>query len=138
MPQELARQDADEKRAPTTPIVAAAIDPRILQANERTLLAWVRTAVGLMAFGFVIARVGLWLREVNPAEARGASRSVALGALVIAFAAATSIGAVVRFRTLRARYLRGDLSPAGHGMETAVAVGVAVLGVILCAVLVLR
>ena len=31
-------------------------DPRVYQANERTLLAWLRTGIGLMAFGFVVAR----------------------------------------------------------------------------------
>jgi len=33
-------------------------------ANERTLLAWVRLAVGMFAFGFVIARFGLFLSEM--------------------------------------------------------------------------
>jgi len=32
-------------------------------ANERTLLAWVRTAVALIGLGFVISRFGLLLRE---------------------------------------------------------------------------
>jgi len=34
-------------------------DPRVLFAAERTLLAWGRTAAGLMAFGFLIERAGL-------------------------------------------------------------------------------
>jgi putative membrane protein len=36
-------------------------DPRVFFAAERTLLAWVRTGVTLMAFGFVVARFGLFL-----------------------------------------------------------------------------
>lgn len=44
-------------------------DPRILFAAERTLLAWVRTGLALMGFGFVVARFGLFLREL--AAARG-------------------------------------------------------------------
>ena len=35
-------------------------------AAERTLMAWVRTALGLMALGFVIDRFGLILRHVIP------------------------------------------------------------------------
>jgi putative membrane protein len=31
-------------------------DPRVLFAAERTLMAWSRTAAGLMAFGFLIER----------------------------------------------------------------------------------
>lgn len=37
---------------PTPPV-----DPRLLMAAERTFLAWVRTGIALMAFGFVIARI---------------------------------------------------------------------------------
>jgi len=34
-------------------------DPRVLFAAERTLMAWSRTAAGLMAFGFVIDRTAV-------------------------------------------------------------------------------
>lgn len=34
-------------------------DPRVLFAAERTLMAWSRTAAGLMAFGFVIDRTAM-------------------------------------------------------------------------------
>jgi len=37
-------------------------DPRVFFAAERTLLAWVRTGLTVMAFGFVVARFGLFLR----------------------------------------------------------------------------
>ena len=39
-------------------------DPRVYFAAERTLLAWVRTGLALMGFGFVVARFGLFLREL--------------------------------------------------------------------------
>ena len=35
-------------------------------ANERTFLAWVRTAIAVMAFGFVIERFDLFLQLVAP------------------------------------------------------------------------
>jgi putative membrane protein len=41
-------------------------DPRVFFAAERTLLAWVRTALGLVGLGFVVARFGLFLRLVRP------------------------------------------------------------------------
>jgi putative membrane protein len=34
-------------------------------AAERTLLAWLRTGLALMGFGFVVARFGLFLQELN-------------------------------------------------------------------------
>jgi putative membrane protein len=33
-------------------------------ANERTFLAWVRTALGLLGLGFVLARMGLFLEQL--------------------------------------------------------------------------
>jgi putative membrane protein len=39
-------------------------------ANERTFLAWVRTAIAMMAFGFVIERFDLFLRYATPFAAQ--------------------------------------------------------------------
>ena len=41
-------------------------DPRVFFAAERTLLAWVRTALGLIGLGFVVARFGLFVRLMRP------------------------------------------------------------------------
>src|SRR6266571_2715736 len=34
-------------------------------ANERTFLAWVRTSLAIMGFGFIVERFGLLLREIG-------------------------------------------------------------------------
>ncbi|HXC51638.1 MAG TPA: DUF202 domain-containing protein [Candidatus Limnocylindrales bacterium] len=39
-------------------------DPRQYMAAERTFLSWMRTGISLMGFGFVVARFGLFLREI--------------------------------------------------------------------------
>jgi putative membrane protein len=36
-------------------------DPRVFFAAERTLLAWVRSGMAVMALGFVVAKFGLFL-----------------------------------------------------------------------------
>jgi putative membrane protein len=41
------------------------IDPRVHYAAERTLLAWIRTGLALMGFGFVVARFSLFLRDLT-------------------------------------------------------------------------
>jgi putative membrane protein len=40
-------------------------DPRVYFAAERTFLAWIRTGMALMGFGFVVARFGMFLRELQ-------------------------------------------------------------------------
>lgn len=47
-------------------------DPRVFFAAERTLLAWVRTGLTIMAFGFVVARFGLFLRLLAIQDAKSA------------------------------------------------------------------
>lgn len=49
-------------------------------ANERTFLAWLRTALAVMAFGFLLERFGLSGEEATPVPAGAAL--VALGAVV--------------------------------------------------------
>jgi putative membrane protein len=43
-------------------------DPRVYFAAERTFLAWIRTGLALMGFGFVVARFGLFLKELGAAQ----------------------------------------------------------------------
>jgi len=40
-------------------------DPRVFFAAERTLMAWNRTGLTLMAFGFVLERFGLFLHVLR-------------------------------------------------------------------------
>lgn len=33
-------------------------------ANERTFLAWIRTSIGIMAFGFVVEKFALFIKQI--------------------------------------------------------------------------
>ncbi len=38
---------------------------RVHLANERTFLAWIRTSIGLMAFGFVVEKFALFVKQLS-------------------------------------------------------------------------
>lgn len=83
-------------------------DPRIYMAAERTFLAWIRTGIAFMGFGFVVARFGLFLREIalgnNMAVAQhnnGFSLPVGI-ALIVAGILVTLIAAIRHHRYVKA------------------------------------
>jgi len=47
-------------------------------AAERTLLAWIRTGLALMGFGFVVARFGLFLQQLQVAQHASSAQSYGL------------------------------------------------------------
>lgn len=82
-------------------------DPRIPLAADRTLLAWVRTGLAMMGFGFVVARFGLFLREA--AANQGAAAPQSQGASVWLGAGLVVLGVVVNLLAAaqHIRFLRG-------------------------------
>jgi putative membrane protein len=104
-------------------------DPRLFQANERTLLAWLRTGVSLITFGFVIARTSVWVRKDEPLTAtRGADL---IGALFVLLGALTEIVGIARFLRTRRALLAGELAPLGATEIVAIGGSVALLGLLL-------
>ena len=111
-------------------------DLRILQANERTLLAWVRTGLALMAFGFVLGRIAVWLKMEHP-ERGESSVSLGLGIAIVAVGAACQVIGATRFlRTRRAIVNDAPIVP-GPVAPVVLAIAVAVAGLALAGYLVL-
>ena len=118
------------------------VDSRVRLAAERTLLAWVRTGLAMMGFGFVVARFALWLRllavGVPGAPTPRHHLSVWFGTtLVLLGVVATSVAAMRHRRYVRAL----DAGESDPDLPASVVIGLAAIlaavGVAMAALLVL-
>lgn len=113
----------------TVPVIPAMPDPDLREhlAAERTFLAWIRTALAIIAFGFVLGRVG---HMYAPPGVR--DPSLWFGALVALFGVALNILSIFEYRALIARMnqAHGTAWPPAR-LPIATAVFVAVCGALL-------
>ena len=115
-------------------------DPRVYFAAERTLLAWIRTGLGLMGVGFAVARFGFFLRELHMGAATESTRSnrfsVWSGVAIVALGVLVNVSAVTEHLRITAQLRDGNWEP-GRASRNAVAlalllavVGIAIAGYI--------
>jgi putative membrane protein len=104
-------------------------------ANERTFLAWVRTAIAVMAFGFVIERFDLFLQVAAPALAQrqlsghGQLFANIAGLAFIGIGVAMIAIAGLRFaRTAREIDSEAEVPNPGERFDVALAVLIGLLG----------
>jgi len=90
-------------------------DPRVLFAAERTLLAWNRTSVSLMAFGFVVERFGLFLQIIGREEIKVFQRHISffVGESFVILAALMALYSVWQHRRLLRSVRAADI-PEGY------------------------
>jgi putative membrane protein len=115
-------------------------DPRVRFAAERTLLAWIRTGLALMGFGFVVARFGLFLHELaierptNSKSAYGWSLWIGTG-LVVLGVIVTLLAAAQHRQVVQRIERRQEYVAPRWSLGVVVAVALAVLGMAMVAYL---
>ena len=85
-------------------------------ANERTFLAWVRTAIAVVVFGFAIGRFAIAMRQLTEVQGqalRTAGLSVWLGMSSILGGVVMVTAGLLRYRKTRAQLDAGTFEPAG-------------------------
>lgn len=108
-------------------------DPRVQLATERTLLAWIRTGLALMAFGFVVARFALLLQAMGVKTSPFFSvKATILGVLLVALGIIVNVIAPLHYR----RYYRrireaGAMQYSASALSTFVAYTLALIGIVL-------
>jgi putative membrane protein len=111
-------------------------------AAERTFLAWIRTGLALMGFGFVVARFGLFLRELARTTLTRMPRfessgvSLAVGTSLLLIGSAVTVAATINHVRLVTRLNRGETIARPSGTAIAVALTLSGLGLVLAAYLV--
>ena len=110
-------------------------------ANERTFLAWIRTSIAVITLGFVIAKFGVWLREIatrlDPqTPVRSTGMSLPMGVTMMALGGALAVLAAWHYHLVNLAIERGEVR-ANRGLIVIVTIAVALLAVMMIAYLLL-
>ena len=108
-------------------------------ANERTFLAWIRTSIGIMAFGFVVEKFAFFIKKLsyffgksNVVEAPPTSigYSSIFGIALVAMGALMGILAFVRYKKVE-REIDEDTYKPSVILDILVAMGILAIGIFL-------
>lgn len=104
-------------------------------ANERTFLAWVRTSIGIMAFGFVVERFALFTRQLSFLLGKEIAPppkgySAFLGIVLVGLGALMGVLAFIRYRQV-ARQIDEDTYYPSPLLNIMLTLSVLVIGTVL-------
>ena len=86
-------------------------------ANERTFLAWIRTSIAVMGFGFVVVKFSFFIRQLTLFAGEGIvlpeqGYSSAIGISLVITGAIMTLLSFLRYRAIEKHLLRGTYFPS--------------------------
>lgn len=99
------------------------------------MLAWMRTGIALMGFGFVVARFGLFLREIATMRVKESEQgqprlSLWVGTSLVLIGVAVILASAINHFRFRSKFVRGEpfITPKGL-LALSVAILLAIVGI---------
>jgi uncharacterized membrane protein YidH (DUF202 family) len=108
---------------------------RVHMANERTFLAWIRTSIAVMAFGFVVEKFSLFVKQMAYYMGREASPpapgySSRIGILLVGLGMLMGVLAFIRYKRVERQIDEDTYSPSPV-LSVMLAISVIVIGMFL-------
>jgi len=108
---------------------------RVHMANERTFLAWIRTSVAVMAFGFVVEKFSLFVKQMAYYMGKEASPpppgySSVIGILLVGLGMLMGVLAFIRYKKVE-RQIDEDMYAPSPVLSVLLAISVIVVGMFL-------
>ena len=112
---------------------------RVHMANERTFLAWIRTSIGIMAFGFVVEKFALFIKKlayffgqpgISKAVPVSMGYSTIFGIVLVALGAVMGLLAFIRYKKIE-REIDEDTYKPSLLLDILVAIGILAIGIFL-------
>jgi uncharacterized membrane protein YidH (DUF202 family) len=114
-------------------------DARVHMANERTFLAWIRTSIGIMAFGFVVEKFALFMKklpyffgkpDIPKAIPASIGYSTVFGILLVAMGALMGLLAFIHYKKTERQIDEDNYRPSII-LDILVAMGILAIGIFL-------
>jgi uncharacterized membrane protein YidH (DUF202 family) len=112
---------------------------QVHMANQRTFLSWIRTSIGIMAFGFVVEKFALFMRNLSfffgkPVTTDAApgsfGYSTIFGICLVAMGALMGLLSFIRYKKVEVEIDEDTYEPSLL-LDIMVAMGIVVIGVFL-------
>jgi len=128
---------ADEKEFHSVPPESHASE---LLASERTFLAWIRTSIAIISFGFAIIRFDIWVQQSQSqtgVPAGSAQWSGSIGALMVFIGGVMSVVGAFHYQRTNKQIIEGKVQES-NWLVLAISGCIALLSVVVLLYLILR